>query len=208
MKDFSVIMALADFLPVLFFAIAAVILQRDLYNKMSKGAFALFATGTIDVVFAGAAKATYKLLYAAGVCDFESLNNLYFPVISVGFLLSGLGLVGMLNHKQTENAALCIAPPVLFKGTPIMISFMIIGLAMICYSLCVIAHRLKKSSIIALFVINFVCSLTMGYLASKDFDEAFWNWIAEGVNILGQGAFLLGVVRLRRAGLTQLKLNK
>ncbi len=38
MKDYSVIMAFVDFVPVLFFATAVVILMRDLYNKMSKGA--------------------------------------------------------------------------------------------------------------------------------------------------------------------------
>ncbi|NLC79285.1 MAG: hypothetical protein GX683_06135 [Ruminococcaceae bacterium] len=37
MKDFSVGMALVDYIPVMFFAVAAVILQRDFYNKMSEG---------------------------------------------------------------------------------------------------------------------------------------------------------------------------
>ena len=41
MYDFSVPMALVDYIPVLFFGIAAVLLQRDLYNKMYKGAYAL-----------------------------------------------------------------------------------------------------------------------------------------------------------------------
>lgn len=40
-KHFSVPMALVDFIPVILFAIAGVLLQRALYNKMSKGAFAL-----------------------------------------------------------------------------------------------------------------------------------------------------------------------
>ena len=57
MKEFSVSMALVDFIPVILFTIASVILMRDLYNKMSKGAFALFAAGTIDVTCAGALKA-------------------------------------------------------------------------------------------------------------------------------------------------------
>ena len=206
MKDFSVIMALADFVPVILFAVAAVKLQRDLYFKMSKGAFALFSTGTIDVVFAGVSKALYKLLYAANICDFEALNNLYFPVTSFGFLLSGLGLIGMLSYKQVDNAAMCVVPPVLFKGTSIMVSFMIVGLAMICYSLGVLAHKLKRPSIIALLVIDFVCSLCMGYLASKDFTKAYWNWIAEGINIVGQGAFLMAAIELRKAGLSKLKL--
>ena len=95
MKNFSVSMALVDFIPVILFAVAAVILMRTLYNKMSKGAFAL----------------------------------------------------------------------------------------------------------------SFVCSLGMGYLSSKDFAEASMNWIAEGVNVIGQGTLLLGVVLLKKAGLEELELE-
>ena len=109
MNDFSVSMALVDYIPVFLFAVAAVILQRDLYNKMSKGAFALFAAGTINVAFAGALKATWKLLYALGVCDFEALNAMFFPVQSIGFLLAGIGILAMLTHKQSKSAALAVA---------------------------------------------------------------------------------------------------
>ena len=48
--------------------------MKLLVREMSKGAFALFAAGCIDIVCAGALKAAYKLLYAAKVCDFEALN--------------------------------------------------------------------------------------------------------------------------------------
>ena len=97
MNDFSVSMALVDYIPVLFFAAAAVILMRDLHNKMSKGAFALFSAGVINVTIAGALKATWKLLYAAGVCDFQALNAMFFPVQSIGFLLAGVGILAMLE---------------------------------------------------------------------------------------------------------------
>lgn len=207
MKDFSVSMALVDFVPVALFAVAGIMLQRDLYFKMSKGAFALFAAGTIDIIFAGFFKALYKLLYAMGVCDFEILGTMYFPVVSIGFLLSGLGMMAMLFHKQTENAALSIAPPVLFKGTFIMVGFMIIGLAMIYVVLGVIAIKLKKPIIVFILVFSFLCSVSMGYLSSKDFDAAIWNWIAQGINVLGQGTLLLSVIMLRKAGLTTLSIH-
>ena len=207
MKEFSITMALVDFIPVGLFAVAAIILQRDLYFKMSKGAFALFAAGTIDIIFAGFFKALYKLLYAAGVCDFETLSTLYFPMISVGFLLSGIALVAMIVHKQAENAAHCVAAPVLFNGTIIMIAFMIAGLAMIDTVLCILAMRLKKPIIVVLLIISFLCSLSMGYLSSKDFGIAVWNWIAQGINILGQGTFLISVLLLRKGGIVALKLH-
>ena len=204
-KDFSVAMSLVDLLPVACFAVASVILMRDLYNKMSKGAFALFAAGLIDIIFAGALKAVYKLLYAAGVCDFSPLNAMFFPVQSIGFLLAGIGIVAMLCHRQ-KKAVLAVAPPV-FTGTFIFVAFMVAGLGMMNTVLSVLSAKLKKPWLIVLFVVSFVCSLGMGYLSTKDFANASMNWIAEGVNLLGQGLFLAGAILLHKGGLPELKLR-
>ena len=209
MKDFSVAMALADYIPVLFFAAAAVLLQRDLYNKMSKGAFALFAAGTINIFCAGALKAAYKLLYAAGICDFQALSNMFFPVQSIGFLLAGIGMAAMLCFKQHKDTALCSgAAPAFYSGTFLFVGLMVAGLGCMDAVLCVLASRLKKKGSIALFALSFICSLCMGYLSSKDFTQAFMNWIAEGINVIGQGALLWGVWTLHKAGLAELELKK
>ena len=207
MKDFSVSMALVDYIPVIFFALAAAILMRDLYNKMSKGAFAIFAAGTIDITCAGALKATYKLLYAAGVCDFEALNAMFFPVQSIGFLLAGIGILAMLCHKQSKTTVMVVAPPV-FSGTFVFVGLMVAGLGIMDVVLCILAAKLKKPALIALFVLSFICSLCMGYLSSQDFAEASMNWIAEGVNVVGQGALLAGVALLHKSGLAELELRK
>ena len=205
MNDFSVSMALVDYIPVVFFAIASVILLRDLYNKMSKGAFALFSAGLIDVTVAGALKATWKLLYAMGACNFEALDHMFFPVQSIGFLLAGLGILAMLVHKQSKNALLAAAPPV-FSGTFVFVGLMVAGLGIMDVVLCILAAKLKKPWLIAIFALSFVCSLCMGYLSSQNFSEASMNWIAEGVNILGQGMLLLGAILLHKSGLAECKL--
>lgn len=207
MKDFSVSMALVDYIPVIFFAIAAIIFMRDLYNKMSKGAFALFAAGTINITCAGALKATYKLLYAAGICDFEALNAMFFPVQSIGFLLAGIGILAILCHKQSKNSLLAVAPP-LFSGTFVFVGLMVAGLGLMDVGFCIISAKMKKPRFIVFFVLSFVCSLCMGYLSSQDFAEASMNWIAEAVNIVGQGALLLGAVALHKNGLSDFKLRE
>ena len=208
MKEYSVAMALADFIPVILFAAGAVILQRGLYSKMSKGAFALFAAGTIDVIFAGALKAGYKLLYALGVCDFEPLNAMFFPVQSIGFLLAGLGVVAMLVHRQSSKGALAAVIPPVFKGTFIFVGLMVAGLGMINTGLSIVSAKMKKPLAIVLFAVSFVCSLGMGYLSTRDFTGSAMNWIAEGVNIAGQGAFLFGAVILKKAGLESFRLER
>ena len=206
MNDFSVSMALVDYIPVIFFAVSSVILLRDLYNKMSKGAFALFSAGVIDITLAGALKATWKLLYAAGACNFEALDHMFFPVQSIGFLLAGVGILAMLVHKQTDTAVLAVAPPV-FTGTFVFVGLMVAGLGIMDFVLCVLAVKLKKHWLIAIFAVSFICSLCMGYLSSQDFAEAALNWIAEGVNIVGQGTLLIGAVLLHKGGLAALKLR-
>lgn len=206
MNDFSISMALVDYIPVVFFAIASVMLLRDLYNKMSKGAFALFSAGVIDVTIAGALKATWKLLYAAGICNFEALDHMFFPVQSIGFLLAGVGILAMIAHKQTKAAVMAVAPPV-FSGTFVFVGLMVAGLGIMDAVLCILSVKIKKPALIAIFVLSFVCSLCMGYLSSQDFAEASMNWIAEGVNVVGQGTFLIGAILLHKNGLSDLRLH-
>lgn len=237
MKEFSVVMSLVDYIPVVLFTAAAVMLMRDLYNKMSKGAFALFGAGTIDVVCAGFLKATYKLLYALGVCDFEALSNVFFPMQSLGFMLAGIGMLALLCHKQTTTRqepkqvnktpiiiALVIVlilviiilchgnstsgvAPAYFSGTFVFVTLMILGLGFMDIGLCSMSKKLGKPALIALFIVSFFLSLCMGYLSSRDFNGALMNWIAEFVNTIGQGTLLLGAVLLHKNGLNELRLH-
>ena len=204
--DFTVSMALVDYIPVLFFALAAIILLRDLYSKMSKTAFALFAAGVTNVAIAGALKATWKLLYAAGLCDFQALNAMFFPVQSIGFMLAGVGILLVICKKKNSQSFAAAVPPV-FSGTFVFVGLMVAGLGMMDAVLCILAAKLKKPWLIAIFVFSFVCSLCMGYLSSKDFAEASMNWIAEGVNVVGQGTLLVGAYLLHKNGLADLDLG-
>ena len=204
--DFTVSMALVDYIPVLFFALAAIILLRDLYSKMSKTAFALFAAGVTNVAIAGALKATWKLLYAAGVCDFQALNAMFFPVQSIGFMLAGVGILLVICKKKNSQSFAAAVPPV-FSGTFVFVGLMVAGLGMMDAVLCILAAKLKKPWLIAIFVFSFVCSPCMGYLSSKDFAEASMNWIAEGVNVVGQGTLLVGTYLLHKSGLADLDLG-
>ena len=213
MNDFSVEMALFDYLPVIFFGIGGVILIRDLYNKMGKGAFALFAAGVINVFMAGFLKATWKLLYAGANIDISAFNAMFFPVQSIGFLLAGIGIIMMLSKKKggTKNCAVVPVVPIVPEVSitfPYLVLVMVAGLGCLDAGLCILAKKMKKPAVIAIFVVSFVCCLGMGYLSTKDFEEAAMNWIAEGVNFCGQGLFLLGTWMLHKAGLADLELDK
>ncbi len=190
-------MALVDYIPVILFAIAGLILATDLKNKMSKFNFLIFNLGVWGVFAAGACKATWKLLIAANIANIEILNKMFFPTQSIGFLLAGLGLVFMLIAKKNRLYGV---------NTFVFIGMMVAGLGIMDTVLSILAGKLKKGGAVALFILSFVCSLCMGYLSSRDFTEAIWNWIAQGINVLGQGTLLLGAISLHKAGLKELKL--
>ena len=197
MYNFTVTMALADFIPVLLFGAAAVLLLRDL--KMDKAAYALFAAGVTDIFCAGFLKALWKLLYAAGVCDFAVLNSIFLPVQSIGFALAGLGILLLLCGKK-KSAALAAAPPV-FSGRFVFIILMVLGLGCLCTCLSVIAAKRKKTPAVILFVLAFLFSMGMGAMSRQDSTAAVVNWIEQGVNTASQACLLGGVVILHKAGL-------
>lgn len=204
MYDFSISMALVDFIPVIFFGISAVLLQIDLYNKMRKDAFALFAAGTINIFTAGFLKAVWKLLYAAEICDFQALNTAFLPLQSIGFLLAGIGIVLMLCTRR-KNAALLAAPPV-FSGSIVFIMMMVLGLGSICTCLSLLAVKMKKKGAVILFVLAFLCSMGMGAMAGQDSTKAIVNWIEQGINCASQLCLMMGVLTLHKAGLKKFSL--
>ena len=202
----SILMALVDYVPVVMFLFSAIILQRCLYNKMSKGAFALFSAGTIMVFCAGFFKATWKLLFAAGICDFEKLNLCFMPMQATGFFLVAAALIAMLCFKQ-GNTAMGLAAPAVFTGTMVFVPMMCLGIGVLCTVLSVTAAKLKKKCLIIILALAFVGMLGMGYLSSRDFADPAMNWIAEGTNVFGQGMLLWGTLCLKKAGLQELKLK-
>ena len=189
----SVPMALVDFIPVILFIISAITLQRGLYYRMSKGAFAVFSAGTIMVICAGIFKASWKLLYGAGICDFARLNQAFFPMQSVGFLLAGIAVIAMVFFKQDPAGEKLYAAgvPAVFSGTVIFIAAMVLGALGLCGGLAVESRCRGKTKAFILFILTFIFLLMMGYLGTKDFAKPSMNWIGEGVNLVGQGFFLL-----------------
>lgn len=200
MYHFSIPMALVDFLPVLFFGYAAALLQRDLYDKMRKSHFALFAAGTINIFAAGFLKATWKLLYAAGICDFQVLNSMFLPVQSIGFLLAGLGIALMLTTRK--KVLLAAAPPV-FSGSIVFIMMMVLGLGSICTCLSILAVKMKRKGAMVLFILAFLCSMGMGAMSGQDATQAWVNWTEQSINCVGQVLLMLGVITLDKAGLKE-----
>ena len=175
MYHFTIPMALMDFVPV------------------------VLAAGSVNVFMAGFFKALWKLLYAANICDFVALEEMFMPVNSLGLLFVGLSIVSMLCRKK-KSVMLSAAPPVIASSIP-FIMMMVLGLGGLCAGLSVLSAKMKKGKVKILFILSFVCAMAMGFMSSQDVTLAWVNWVEQSINIISQGCLLAGVIILHRAGL-------
>lgn len=194
MKEFTIPMALVDYIPVILFLLGTNLFAKDFKHAMSKLTYCLFRIGTLMVFIAGAIKATYKLTYALGLGDFIWMSNQFFSNQAFGFLLAGIGLT-VAAVKYKKNRAYALIP------TMGLVGIMIIGLGAMDASLAYISSKMKKPSALICFIVSFFLSLAMGYLSTKNFDSAAMNWIAQFVNICGQLLLFVGCKILHKAGL-------
>ncbi|MBR0451794.1 MAG: hypothetical protein IJI78_07355 [Oscillospiraceae bacterium] len=193
MKQFSVPMALVDYIPVILFLLSFLTVFKNLKNKISVVSKAMIGVGGVLVIAAGGLKATYKLLYALNVGDFEWMSNQFFSNQAIGFLLLGIGLV--LTVKPVSKHLNALFP------TMVLVLLMVIGLGAMDAVLAYYATKMKKRGALVCFIVSFFLTMMMGYLSSKDFTQASMNWIAQGINCAGMLLLYLGVKSLDKAGL-------
>ena len=192
--DFSLPMALFDFIPVILFCCSSVVFQRYFYDKMNRGPFALYCAGTIMILCAGIMKGLWKLLYALEICDFQALNSSFMPMQSIGFVFAAVAVLRYVFGKRSETL---MAVPVITSGMMFVV-FMVLGCLGASVGYTVLALRKKKKGAAVLFAVSFVLQLCMGYLSSRDFTKASMNWIGEVVNLFAQGTLLLGAMQTVR----------
>ena len=190
MKEISIVMALVDYLPVVLFLLAAFNIISIVGKKIDKVFLYIFEVGAALVIIAGFLKATYKLLYALNIGDFIWMSNQLFANQALGFLLAGIGLFLGVMRKGSDKVLAALP-------TMALVAMMITGLCAMDATLVSIASKAKKKNAMICFIISFFMSLCMGYLSSKDFSQASLNWIAQGVNVVGQLLLYLGTRSLK-----------
>lgn len=204
MSEITVSMAIMDFIPVLLFFIATIIIQRDLYNKLSKAAFSMLAAGSLMVFIGGFYKALWKLLIGLKIANVPSLDTALFPLQAPGFILMFFALLTLFSRKKntTTNFSAAAAIPVYESNLPFLIG-QIFGCSGVIWSLFFMAKRMKHKLAMVMFVVAFIAMLSMGYMASAFDSASGMDWIEQSVNTVSQGSFLIGVILLSRSGLAR-----
>lgn len=220
--DYSVAIALEDFVPVAL-AFAGCVLLAIQCRRRSATLWAPALVGAIAVGTGGAAKAVWKLIRALDGPDLKWLAGALFPCLSLGFCLLAWAL---LHHERIERndwvrgeplgspavtVPLAVASGAALLGfaisaatswsrawvVPLIACVTLADLAVIV--LCVRAGRLRQSWLIgAAFVVNFFGVLGLTRLSGVDRQTIALQWVEQTVNTLGSAAFLFGAWLLGR----------
>lgn len=102
-SDFTLGLALYDFLPVIFTGIAVYFIAR-LIQEWAPSAALAAGVGAGLVTLAGLSKATWKLIVTVTGQDLTWLANALFPLMAPGFILLAVGM-WMARRVRTGKAA-------------------------------------------------------------------------------------------------------
>ncbi len=206
--DFSIIMAIVDFLPVLFYFLAAWLVAKDLYKHVSPTTYGMLAGGAITCFVGGALKALWKLMFCLGI-NYPFFFTALFPMQAPGFCIYLAGLIIALRetkNKTKDSAGLNMAVATTVTTSLPLIMFQTIGSIGSLVCLCIFAKRAKQTKAIICFVGSAVFLLAMGGLgAALDTSLAWVNWVEQLSNTIGQVLFYVGALTLHKSGYLKVK---
>lgn len=224
MQEYSIALALEDFLPVIFSAIGLFILAnmiRDMDDRCAPMAY----MGAALITLGGLSKASWKLIYAVTETqtNITLLDNALFFCLAPGFILITFALWHsqrtVFEQKQNANiwrTPLIIAGVTVLTGIMVGMGiydetregrqiwfFILLGMTTIFNFVALglaIRQALKQRVILAaiLFGVNLFAIIAMQGLARSAEQTEALQWIAQGVNTVSQLGFIFAASLLAR----------
>lgn len=200
MNDISVIMAIADCIaPILFVFIYGEL--KKFFNQGCKG-YESVVSGAIICLVAGFAKVLWKFLYALGICDYEILSTMFFPLTSVGYWLLGVGINVALSKKakSTPTSLNEVAPvvPVCTSKMPFLLG-VVTGSLVLYTGLIRMSLSVKKKKPIIFIVLSLIFLFANSVTSSKFDNSGIMHWIAQSINYLNFGCLLIAMKQINKA---------
>ncbi len=195
MNEPGVFLAIADYLPVIFFGTGFLYLLRIGYAYLSRGYYTAMAAGAVLCFTGGLYKATSKLLETTFGYNIPALQSSQFIMLAPGFTLLFIASLGLFG--KTKTACLQAAAPgmELWKipfiavMTLSNIGFLIVMTVFSC------KNKLKLPGF--LYVFSILTLLLMSYLSTQTMTVRT-QWIAQGINSIVQILAMAGHILLYR----------
>lgn len=194
METYPISLALVDFLPNIAFLVGAFFLVKTARICSGTRCERIVMASTLLVFLGGFLKATWKLLYAAKIADFQWMSQAQFVLLGTGFLGMCVAVIYMVRGTKpasvTGGGMLAMAVwkiPFLFLMT--ITSLGAEGI------LAFIAFKRKALPAAVGFVVGVMGILAMGSLASAE-QTITMQWVEETINTIGQLGFMMGCILL------------
>jgi len=190
--EYPVSLAILDYLPNLAFLVGGFFLVRIAAMAKGKKCSRMVMAGALLITLGGLLKATWKLLYASGVGDFQTMSQVQFILLAPGFLALAVAVI-LIARKRAKASEIPVAAMAAWK-MPFLLVMTVCSLG---------AHgiltyiSLKRGAKLAAvgFIFAFLGVLMMGGLASTE-QTLTMQWIEESINSIGQLGFMAGSILL------------
>ena len=215
MPQYGLDLALYNFLPVLFTALALFCIAR-LARALAPANEPMALLGAALVVLAGLCKALWKLILALGGPDLPWLANALFPLMAPGFTLLALALW----HAQRETPAPPRRPwlmPLALIGLGYGIAALrswglavergwflplmtLASLANLTLTALLLRETWRRRALwlAPLFLVNLAMVFALQRIARIEPKTLSLHWLEQSLTALGAGAFALGACLLYR----------
>ena len=210
MKDYTVALALFDYVPIAFTALGMFWLCRsELFGNQTVRKLAI--VGACLIISGGLLKATWKLIVASTGEHIVWMNNSLFILMAPGFTLLSYALFIRQSLFVRLRIALLLTSLIPLIALLIFIIYpdqrlwFFWLLTVVTLANTVVIFMLARTSwssgdgvISLLYVLSFVGTLTLSGLARIPEQTAALQWIEESINAVAQGLFFLASLRLNK----------
>ncbi|MEU0538942.1 hypothetical protein [Nocardia sp. NPDC005978] len=207
--DYPVSLAVEDFVPVLFTTAGVLLLGRIVPPARAVAAAVLIGAG-------GFAKATAKLIAAAGGPDLPWLRGMLFPLLALGFGVLCLELARLRQGSTPRWLAvtvpalltLCALGAVAARDPiPMLVSTTVFATITGVYL--IDRARSQGDTVSAgLFGLQLLGFFILGPLASREDQTVALQWVEQSCNTAAQAAFLIGAWRISATARTNADTGK
>lgn len=207
-ETYTVSLAFFDVIPVVLSVVGCLLLAR-LSARALPSVRSTALAGVVLIGIGGGSKALWKIILTTLDTDVTWMEQMLFPFLSTGFMLLlwslwsaivgrrilwwPFALVVVLGFAGTIASGRSTALLAVAAGAALMTSGVAIRWSV----------RERAAAPVVLYAVGMGFSIVLAYLAGPKIEQTLtMQWIEEGVNVVGQGCFLLASYLLWRVSTT------
>ena len=192
-ETYSIGLALMDYVPNIAFLVGAFFLVKIMVMARGKPCSRMVMAGAILIALGGLLKATWKLLYAANVGDFQAMSQIQFTLIAPGFLALAVAVIILAKKRAAKTT-----PLLAMAGWKVPFLAVMTISSMAANGILTYISFKRGAKVAAIgFILAFLGLVAMGGLASAEQSVAM-QWVEESINSIGQISFAVACWLLYR----------